>query len=93
MVGDDAVVMEIFEVAGHVCIANASRVINDEASRVNRFGITIKIRKPLTMFGIAREVGAPVLVDQRPRKDGRMMIIAFNDAVECYLGAFLLMLR
>ena len=87
VVGDGAIHVEVVQVAGDVHIVAAGGVVHNQACGVQRLGLEVEVGQPLTVFRVAPQVGAPVLVDERPREYRGMVAVALDHRAQRRFGA------
>ena len=82
MVGDGGVEVVVGDVRLDVEARRERRVVDHEAGRVVGLEPREGALQPVAVVGIVDEVDAPVLVDDRPDDDRRMVAVPVDDALE-----------
>ena len=82
MVGDRGVEMVVGDVRLDVEARRERRIVDHEPGRIIALEPGEGLLQPLAVVGVMDEVDAPVLVDDRPDDDRRVVAVAVDDALE-----------
>ena len=82
MVGDRGVEMVVGDVRLDVEARRERRIVDHEPGRIIALEPGEGLLQPLAVVGVMDEVDAPVLVDDRPDDDRRVVAVAVDDSLE-----------
>src|SRR5215213_7813226 len=81
MVGDGTIIVKVIDVGADVEIWKTGRIAHDEPCRIEALEPPISFGEPGAMLGIFVELRAPVLIDDGPCDDRRVIAVPLQDAL------------